>query len=540
MGDAAPYAILQQPADVSTSAVRSSQGSCRPLQVCLTVASHSTLTILYATACHAAFCRCDGPLLAAVKAGHWVLLDELNLAGQSVLEGLNGLLDHRQALFVPELGQSFRAHPRFRLFAAQNPLQEGGGRKGLPKSFLNRFTRVAVELLQPQDLRAIATALHPELPAGLIGKMVDLLSTMQEASSSSSSSSGEGGRGAVSFAVAGGPWEFNLRDLLRWCELVCMFASQQQQQRRASRATSAPDAAAAADAMDVDDNLQQQLAPGSSSSSTAVLSHAQLDAAAEHFVGVLFTQRLRAASDRQQLQLLFQQVWGRQLTAASSVAVTPQASASSSSNAQQQQGEVSDLFACSPAVVVTPLELRVGMARIPRAAGAAAAAGSSSSSSSSSAQQQQELLLPSVQAPLLESAIASLAAGWMVLLVGPGGSGKTSLARLAAKLVGVGLQELALTQGTDTSDLLGSFEQVRVGCGSCAMHRVLYQFVCLLILMHSRCNMWHHCCMVCCIVEALHIAPEHVLGAAHLPGVLEFTCLHNRCVVLMLRRCPVS
>jgi midasin (ATPase involved in ribosome maturation) len=39
--------------------------------------------------------RCDGPLLGALKAGQWVLLDELNLASQSVLEGLNALLDHR-------------------------------------------------------------------------------------------------------------------------------------------------------------------------------------------------------------------------------------------------------------------------------------------------------------------------------------------------------------------------------------------------------------------------------------------------------------
>ncbi len=44
---------------------------------------------------HHAPCRSDGPLLAAVKAGHWVLLDELNLASQPVLEGLNALLDHR-------------------------------------------------------------------------------------------------------------------------------------------------------------------------------------------------------------------------------------------------------------------------------------------------------------------------------------------------------------------------------------------------------------------------------------------------------------
>lgn len=37
----------------------------------------------------------DGPLLAAIKGGHWVLLDELNLASQSILEGLNAVLDHR-------------------------------------------------------------------------------------------------------------------------------------------------------------------------------------------------------------------------------------------------------------------------------------------------------------------------------------------------------------------------------------------------------------------------------------------------------------
>ena len=49
-----------------------------------------------------------------------------------------------------------RCHPTFRLFAAQNPLQEGGGRKGLPRSFLNRFTRVHVELLEADDLVFIA------------------------------------------------------------------------------------------------------------------------------------------------------------------------------------------------------------------------------------------------------------------------------------------------------------------------------------------------------------------------------------------------
>jgi midasin len=71
------------------------------------------------------FTWCDGPLLGALKAGHWVLLDELNLASQAVLEGLNALLDHRAEVFVPELGTSFKCHPSFRLFGAQVSVTDG-------------------------------------------------------------------------------------------------------------------------------------------------------------------------------------------------------------------------------------------------------------------------------------------------------------------------------------------------------------------------------------------------------------------------------
>lgn len=108
--------------------------------------------------CALRWCRSDGPLLHAIKSGAWVLLDELNLANQTVLEGLNAVLDHRAEIFIPELNSTFRCPESFRVFGAQNPLQEGGGRKGLPKSFLNRFSRVHVELLQADDLLFIAGA----------------------------------------------------------------------------------------------------------------------------------------------------------------------------------------------------------------------------------------------------------------------------------------------------------------------------------------------------------------------------------------------
>jgi len=152
---------------------------------------------------------CDGALLKAIKNGDWVLLDELNLASQSVLEGLNSCLDHRASVYIPELGQTFQCPPTFRIFAAQNPLTQGGGRKGLPKSFLNRFTKVYVEALTNKDLRGIVSARFPLIPQLTVERMVHFNGTVQRDIESRK------------YGQLGSPWEFNLRDVFRWCELVC-------------------------------------------------------------------------------------------------------------------------------------------------------------------------------------------------------------------------------------------------------------------------------------------------------------------------------
>lgn len=58
--------------------------------------------------------------MKAVRHGHWIVLDELNLAPSDVLEALNRLLDDNRELVVPETHERIRAHPRFALFATQN------------------------------------------------------------------------------------------------------------------------------------------------------------------------------------------------------------------------------------------------------------------------------------------------------------------------------------------------------------------------------------------------------------------------------------
>ena len=158
---------------------------------------------------HATFRWCDGVLLQAIKRGDWVLLDELNLASQSVLEGLNSCLDHRASVYIPELGKSFDCPPSFRIFAAQNPLAQGGGRKGLPKSFLNRFTKVYVEALTRSDLLNIVSDQFPSIPMTLVTNMVDINCGIQNDIVQSRL-----------YGQQGSPWEFNLRDVFRWCQLL--------------------------------------------------------------------------------------------------------------------------------------------------------------------------------------------------------------------------------------------------------------------------------------------------------------------------------
>ncbi|XP_059279886.1 midasin isoform X2 [Lycium ferocissimum] len=155
------------------------------------------------------FAWSDGILLQALKQGSWVLLDELNLASQSVLEGLNAILDHRAEVFIPELGRTFKCPPSFRVFACQNPSNQGGGRKGLPKSFLNRFMKVYVDELVEDDYLAISSSLYPTISRSLLSKLVLFNKRLHEDIML-----------LHKFAQEGSPWEFNLRDVIRSCEII--------------------------------------------------------------------------------------------------------------------------------------------------------------------------------------------------------------------------------------------------------------------------------------------------------------------------------
>ncbi len=151
----------------------------------------------------------DAPFLRAMQKGEWVLLDEMNLASQNVLEGLNACLDHRGQVYISELDQTFERHPDFVVFAAQNPHHQGGGRKGLPASFIDRFTVVYAEKFTQNDLFVISREIFPGYPLHETHKVIQCVSALSQLLQQDRS-----------IGAHGGPWEINLRDILRWLHLL--------------------------------------------------------------------------------------------------------------------------------------------------------------------------------------------------------------------------------------------------------------------------------------------------------------------------------
>ncbi|KAL2047257.1 hypothetical protein N7G274_001276 [Stereocaulon virgatum] len=151
----------------------------------------------------------DAPFLRAMQKGEWVLLDEMNLASQSVLEGLNACLDHRGQVYISELDQTFQRHRDFVVFAAQNPHHQGGGRKGLPASFVNRFIVVYTDNFTPEDLLIISNEIYPGLPHHTIETTLQCVTALSQRLQQHGT-----------FGATGGSWEINLRDVLRWLHLL--------------------------------------------------------------------------------------------------------------------------------------------------------------------------------------------------------------------------------------------------------------------------------------------------------------------------------
>jgi midasin len=154
----------------------------------------------------------EGALVEAVRNGHWIILDELNLAPSEVLEALNRLLDDNRELYIPETQEVVTPHPHFMLFATQNPPGLYGGRKVLSRAFRNRFLELHIDDIparpkksgEPSELETILKE-RTTVPPSHCARMVQCMLKLQEARQRSN-------------AFAGKHGFITPRDLLRWAE----------------------------------------------------------------------------------------------------------------------------------------------------------------------------------------------------------------------------------------------------------------------------------------------------------------------------------
>ena len=115
----------------------------------------------------------EGILVEALRKGHWIVLDELNLAPSDVLEALNRLLDDNRELLIPETQEVIVPHSHFMLFATQNPAGLYGGRKVLSRAFRNRFLELEFDDIPEEELEEIL-CLRCQIPPSYGAKIVEV------------------------------------------------------------------------------------------------------------------------------------------------------------------------------------------------------------------------------------------------------------------------------------------------------------------------------------------------------------------------------
>lgn len=95
----------------------------------------------------------DGVLTSALRAGHWVVMDEINAALPEILFTLHSLLDDDRKIMLPEKDNEIvTPHEDFRFFATMNPPEEYAGTKDMNKALMSRFTAVIrIDVLSEVD-----------------------------------------------------------------------------------------------------------------------------------------------------------------------------------------------------------------------------------------------------------------------------------------------------------------------------------------------------------------------------------------------------
>ncbi|WP_375162803.1 AAA family ATPase [Rossellomorea sp. SC111] len=118
----------------------------------------------------------EGPVIQAMKNGHLLYIDEINMAKPETLPILNGVLDYRRSITNPFTGEVVKAAPSFGVVAAIN---EGYvGTVPLNEALKNRFVVIDVPYIEGETLKSVIESQSKLSDDKLIGRFVDLSSDL--------------------------------------------------------------------------------------------------------------------------------------------------------------------------------------------------------------------------------------------------------------------------------------------------------------------------------------------------------------------------
>ena len=112
-----------------------------------------TLSEVVDTPMHQEIVFVDGPVIKAMKEGHILYIDEINMAKPETLPVLNGVLDYRRQITNPYTGEVIKAVPGFNVIAAIN---EGYvGTLPMNEALKNRFVVIHVDYIDGDILKNV-------------------------------------------------------------------------------------------------------------------------------------------------------------------------------------------------------------------------------------------------------------------------------------------------------------------------------------------------------------------------------------------------
>lgn len=84
--------------------------------------------------------------------GDWVLLDEINLASESILNKLSTIIQGNHILLNERADViEMKIHPEFRVFMCMNPPYSSAGKKQLPHSLRSKLQEFYVPEIENQS-----------------------------------------------------------------------------------------------------------------------------------------------------------------------------------------------------------------------------------------------------------------------------------------------------------------------------------------------------------------------------------------------------